>query len=287
MGVSARILCLTCWAVVLALHPCSSPAATNTVASPPNPEAAYTESSYFFDQYKKAATQLREKHNPEAMLTLNLLTHNLKSSPWLEIALLKQSELVEVSNERFAMDNYTLLQERLKNSPYFQDQNEKVRLFTSSLQGAVNNGINRIHVHRLRSALDRYFVRYREYPENLAKLAILGYTDMENIHTVDERPFRYVPTGQQLTPFLSYKRYEGLDTVPPEPLLVASPRLESTSRASDEPLKYAAIIHVPGHKEPLRIIDNQNVSGFLVHSIAPTGVILCNDRRILVLILPD
>lgn len=287
MGVSARIFCLICWAVTLAFYPLSSPAATNTLDSTQNPEAAYAEANSFFAQYKLAANQLREKRNAEAMLTLNLLTHNLKSSPWLEIALLKQSELVEVSNERFAMDNYTLLQERLKNSPYFQGRSDKVRLFTVSLQGAVNNGINRIRVHRIRSALDRYFVRYREYPESLAKLAILNYIEMENIQTAEERPFRYIPTGQQLTPFLSYKRYEGLDTMPPESFLVGTPRLESTSRASDEPLKYAAIIHVAGHKEPFRIVEDQNVSGFLVHSIAPNGVILCNDRRILVLLIPD
>jgi hypothetical protein len=274
------------WAA-LAFCPTLLSAATNTVTALPNPESVFNEANYFFTQHKQAVRQLREKRNPEAMLTLNLLARNLKSSPWLEIALLKQSELVEVSNETFAMDNYNLLLQRLQNSPYFQGTADKARLFTTSLQGAVHNGINRIRARRIRLGLDHYFVRYREYPESLAKLAILGYTEIENIHTMDQRPFRYVPTGQQLTPFLSYKRYEGLDAAPPEPFLVTTPRLESTSRASDEPLTYAATMKVPGQREPVRIVEDQNVSGFLVVSITPEGVILCNDRRILVLLLSD
>lgn len=269
------------------LFPSRATASSNAVATLNNPEVIFEEANYFFTQYKQAARQLREKRNAEAMLTMNLLTRNLKSSPWLEIALLKQSELVEISNERFAMDNYALLSQRLQNSPYFQGQADKARIFGVALQGAVHNGINRIRSRRIRLALDRYFVRYHEYPESLAKLSILGYVEMENIQTATDKPFRYVPTGQQLTPFLSYKRYEGLETPAPEPFLVTSPRIESTSRASDEPLKYAAIMRLPGGREPVRIVEDQNVQGLVVMAVAPMGAILCNDQRILVLLLPD
>ncbi len=260
---------------------------TNTAAKLSNPEAVFEEANLFFTQYKQAARQLREKRTAEAVLTMSLLTRSLKSSPWLEIALLKQSEMIENTNDQFALDNYNLLLQRLQNSPYFQREGEKVRLFAVALQGAVHNGINRIRARRIRLALDRYFVRYHEYPESLAKLAILGYIEMENIQTADEKPFRYVPTGQQLSPFLSYKRYEGLETRPPEPFLVTSPRLESTSRASDEPLKYAAIMQLPGTRQPTRVLEDQSVQGLVVLTIAPTGVVLCNDQRILVLLLPD
>jgi hypothetical protein len=252
-----------------------------------NPEAIFDEANSFFTQYKQAARQVRERRMAEAGLTMELLARSLKSSPWLEIAVLKQAELTEVRNERFAMDNYTLLQQRLVNSTYFQSNANKVRLFSVALQGAIRGGINRIRARRVRDALDRYFVRYHEYPESLAKLAILAYTDMENIHTADNRPFRYVPTGQQLTPFLSYKRYEGLEAPAPEPFLVSTPRIEGTTRASDEPLKYAALMRAGTQNESVRVVEDQTVGGLVVLTVAPKGVILCNDQRIIVLLPAD
>ncbi len=273
--------------VVLTLARSFAADATNTVAVLPNPEAIFDEANGFFTQYKQAACQLRERRTVEATLTMELLARSLKHSPWLEIALLKQSEMVELSNERFAMDNYELLLQRIQNAPYFQGHADKARLFGVALQGAAQNGINRVRARRIRDALDRYFVRYHEYPESLAKLAILGYVEMENIHTATEKPFRYIPTGQQFSPFLSYKRYEGLETTASEPFLVTSPHLEGTTRASDEPLKYAGLMRLPRQRESVRIVEDQNVSGFVVLTVVPNGAILCNDQRILVLLTAD
>jgi len=260
---------------------------TNAPSALANPEAIFEEANHFFTQYKQAAQQLRERRTSEAALTMELLVRSLKNSPWLEVAVLKQSELIELTNERFALDNYELLLRRVQTAPYFQSQAEKAVLFGVSLQGAARNGINRIRARRIREALDRYFLRYHEYPESLAKLAILGYIEMENIQTADQKPFRYVPTGQQLSPLLSYKRYEGLETVPAEPFLVGQPRLEGTSRASDEPLKYAALMRIGSQREPVRIVEDQNVGGYVVVAIAPKGVLLCNQQRILVLVPAD
>ena len=265
----------------------SSIAPSNTVAALTNPDTIFDEANSFFTQYKQAARQVRERRTAEAGLTMSLLVRSLKHSPWMEIAVLKQSELVEISNEQVAMGNYTLLQQRLVNSPYFQTNTDKARLLAVALQGAIRGGINRIRARRIREGLDRYFLRYHEYPESLAKLAILGYTDMENIHTADNKGFRYVPTGQQLSPFLSYKRYEGLETPSPEPFLVAAPRLEGTTRVSDDPLKYAGLMRTSNQRELVRIVEDQNVGGFIVLSVAPKGVILCNDQRILVLLPAD
>ncbi len=273
--------------MVLTLVRSSATGATNVVTALPNPEAFFDEANSFFTQYKQAARQLQERRTPEAALTMELLARKLKNSPWLEIAVLKQSELIELSNDRFAMDNYNLLLQRIQRAPYFQSRADKAALFGVALQGAARNGINRIRARRVRDGLDRYFLRYREYPESLAKLAILDYTEMENIHTADDKPFRYVPTGQQMAPFLSYKRYEGLETVGAEPFLVTSPRLEGTSRASDEPLKYAALMRLSGQREQVRIVEDQNVGGYVVLAIAPKGVVLCNDQRILVLLPAD
>lgn len=270
--------------VVLTLVRSSATGATNAVTALPNPDAAFDEANSFFTQYKQAAHQMRERRTSEAVLTMELVARSLKSSPWVEIAVLKQSELIEIRNDRFAMDNYNLLLQRVQRAPYFQSRADKATLFGVSLQGSARNGINRIRARRIRDALDRYFLRYREYPESLAKLAILDYIEMENILTADDKQFRYVPTGQQMAPFLSYKRYEGLETIAAEPFLVTTPKLEGTSRASDEPLKYSALMRLPGHPEQVRIVEDQNVSGFVVLAIAPKGVILCNDQRILVLL---
>jgi len=273
--------------VVLTLVRSSATGATNIVTALPNPEAIFDEANGFFTQYKQAARQLRERRTSEAALTMELLARSLKNSPWLEIALLKHSELIEISNDRYATDNYDLLLQRVQRAPYFQSRADKATLFGVALQGTARSGINRIRARRIRDALDRYFVRYHEYPESLAKLAILGYVEMENIHTADDKSFRYIPTGQQLSPFLSYKRYEGLETIGAEPFLVTSPRVEGTSRASDEPLKYAALMRLPGQREQVRIVEDQSVGGFVVLAIAPKGVILCNDQRILVLLPAD
>ena len=270
--------------VVLTLVRSFAAGATNGVTALPNPDAIFDEANSFFARYKQAAAQWRERRNSEAALTMELLARNLKSSPWFEIALLKQSELIELSNDRYAMDNYELLAQRVQKAPYFQSRADKATLFGVALQGAARNGINRIRARRIREALDRYFLRYREYPESLAKLAILDYIGMENIHTADDKPFRYVPTGQQLSPFLSYKRYEGLETIGVEPFVVSNPRLEGTTRVSDEPLKYGAVMRLAGQREEVRIVEEQNVRGFVVLAIAPKGVILCNDQRILVLL---
>lgn len=283
----ARNLCLLGIVVGTIFFRFSATGGTNVVTLLPNPEAIFDEANRFFTQYKQAARQLQERRTPEAALTMELLARSLKGSPWLELALLKQSELIELSNDRYAMENYDLLLQRVQRAPYFQSRAEKATLFGIALQGASRNGVNRIRARRIRDALDRYFVRYHEYPESLAKLAILGYVEMENIQTADNKPFRYVPTGQQLSPFLSYKRYEGLETIAAETFLVTAPRLEGTSRASDEPLKYAALMRMSGQREPVRIVEDQNVAGYVVLAIAPKGVVLCNDQRIIVLLPSD
>ena len=211
---------------------------------------------------------------------------SLSTSPWMEIALLKHAELIESRNDAVAMEDYTVLRGRLENAPYFQGDTEKARVFKAALQGAVDNGINRIRIGRIADALARYYARYSEYPESLAKLSILGYVDIENIHAANDRTFRYLPTGQILRPFISYQTYD-LESVPPDPFTVSSPRLEATSLINETPPKYAAVIRVSGQAEPARVTEDQTVEGYFVAAVATGGAIVCTSSRVLVLPTPE
>jgi hypothetical protein len=247
------------------------------------PAPQLTDEELFFVKYREAVALQQARKTQQAGLELELLSRQLSSSPWLEVALLKGAELAEASNEKAALEMHELLRQRLEKAPYFQGDADRAQLLRAALGGAVKAGINRVRAARVRAALERYRLRYQEYPESLAKLAVLDYTTGENILDADLQPLRYIPGGMKLTPFISYKRYSGLEYSPPEPLLVAVPRVDNTTRVSDEPLRYAALIHV-ANKEPARVVENQLLHGFLVVAVAERGVIVCNHNRVLVLL---
>jgi hypothetical protein len=242
-----------------------------------------SDSERFFDAYTKAIGFLREKKPQEAVIAMDQICKQVTTSPWMEIALLKYSELVEGKSSKSALENYALLRNRVQNAPYFQGTAPYARLFRAALEGATGNGINRIRINRIRESLSSYFAKYSEYPESLAKLSILGYIEMADIQNVDGRTFRYIPTGIQLTPFISYKRYEPFESPPLEPFYVTMPVLEGTSQVSNPPLKYAALIKMSPNSGSLRIVENQTLHGFLVCAIASDGAILCSTDRILIL----
>jgi hypothetical protein len=268
---------------------CASVLAFAQTNQPPAKAPAIPDSERFFQAYSQAIEFLREKkpQRDQAVAAMDAVAQKINTSPWLEMAMLKHAELIEAKNNKAAMDTYFLLRSRAQNAPYFQSDAPYARVFRAALEGATANGINRIRINRIREALANYFARYGEYPESLAKLSILGYIEMENIQNMDSRNFRYTPTGVQLTPFISYKRYEPLESPPSEPFYVTVPSLEGTTEVSSVPLKYAAIIKMSGNSQPIRIVENQTLQGLLVCSIAPQGVILCSTDRILILpVLP-
>ena len=257
-------------------------------AAPSSQSAAVADADLFFKKYKEAAQFVRESSFQNASIVMDLLSKGLSTSPWMEIALLKYCELVETRNDAVAMEGYTVLGQRLVNAPYFQGDAQRARTFRAALQGAVNNGIDRVRVLRIRNALTRYHTRYTEYPESLAKLAILGYIDRENIHDANNQLFQYVPTGPRMTPFISYQQYELLNKIsPPDPFLVNNPHINGTSQVSDAPLQYAAVIRIPGRPDPLRVTEDQTIDGYFIAAIAPGGAVVCTYSRILVLPAPE
>jgi hypothetical protein len=264
------------WGPAPSLAPKSS-----TVKRGPPPSVS-PDADLFFTKFKEAARLLRENHAQEAGIVLDGASKSLSTSPWMEIALLKHAELIESRNDTVAMEDYTVLRNRLDNAPYFQGDAEKARVFKAALQGAVDNGINRIRIRRIADSLARYHARYSAYPESLMKLSILGYVDIENIHAANDRFFRYLPTGQSLRPFISYQSYD-LESVPPDPFTVNSPRLEATSVISETPPKYAAVIRVPGQSEATRVTEDQTIEGYFVAAVATGGAIVCTYNRVLVL----
>jgi hypothetical protein len=250
-----------------------------------NAPALLSDPELFFAKYREAVTQFNAKRPQEAGILLDGLVKQLRTSPWLDVALLKHAELIERSDPKTAMEDYSLLQRRLQNVPYYQGKSERALLFGEAIGGAVNAGINRIRAARIREALDKYFARHAEYPESLTKLAILSYIEVEDIHDAAGNLFRYVPTGMQLAPFISYKRYEGLTFSPPEPLVVAAPRVEGIS-ALEEPGKHTALANVPGRLDAARVVENQTLDGYLILAIGRDGVLVCNRQRVLVLLAP-
>jgi|ERR1043166_4367530 hypothetical protein len=263
-----------------------SPLKTNAPTKRPSPPSASPDADLFFTKFREAVKLLRENHAQEASIVMDGASKALNTSPWLEIAVLKHAQLVESRNDGVAMEDYALLRNRLENAPYFQGTAEKARVFRAAIQGSVDNGIYRIRIRRITDALARYHARYAEYPESLTKLSILGYVDIEDIHAADDRLFRYLPTGQVLRPFISYQSYD-LESVPPEPFTVNSPKLEATSLVSETPPKYSAIVRVPGQAEPARIIEDQTIQGYFVAAVASGGAVVCTYNRVLVLTPPE
>lgn len=265
----------------LRLGPADTPPRTNA-------NEAAADSDLFFKKYKEAAQFVRENSFQNASIVMDLLSKSLGTSPWMEIALLKYCELSETRNDAVAMEGYMVLRQRLANAPYFQGDSQRARTFRAALQGAVNNGIDRVRILRIRGSLTQYHSRYAEYPESLAKLAILGYIDIENIHDANNQLFQYVATGQRLTPFISYQQYEILNKIsPPDPFLVNNPHIDGTSQVSDAPPKYAAVIRIPGRPDPLRVTEDQTIDGYFIASIAPGGAVVCTYNHILVLPAPE
>ena len=261
------------------------PAATAAAVPQPLPDLASTDASRFFEKYREATRLLASGQIQNAAITMDLLSHSLHVSPWLEIALLKHAQLNERANDHAAEENYALLRQRIANAPYFQSNAERAQLFGVVLRNTVNNGTNRIRLHRLRDAIGRYHSRYAEYPESLAKLAILGYTDMENIHNTNNHLFRYLPQDPRMNPFISYRRYE-LESINAEPFTVSTPVLAGTSQASERPLRYSALVRVPGELEPARVVENQMIQGFFVVAVAHDGAIFSTPTRVVVVAAP-
>ena len=257
----------------------------SAAASNPSPEVASADASRFFEKYREATRLVARGQLQNAAITMDLLSHSLHVSPWLDIALLKHAQLNERANDRAAEEDYALLLQRIANAPYFQSNAERAQLFGVVLRNTVTSGIDRIRLHRLRDAIAHYHTRYAEYPESLAKLAILGYTDMENIHNVNNHLFRYLPQDPRMRPFITYQRYE-LESIASEPFNVTSPVLEGTSQVSEKPLKYAALVHVPGQGDPARVVENQIIQGFFIVAVVHDGAILSTPGRVIVLAVP-
>ena len=179
-------------------------------------------------------------------------------------------------------DGYDLLAKRIANAPYFLGNQQRSRLFGAALQTAVDRGVSRVKLARIRDGLSRYFARYMQYPESLAKLSIFNYVDAGDIVDANNRPFRYLPTGMQMRPTITYLRYE-LESIPKEPFIATSPKLVGTSKVNEDPEQYVCLIRVPGKGEPVRISEEQTIEGYYVAVIASRGAVLVGGNRVIVL----
>jgi len=263
-------------------------AQTNAPAPPPPPPPApaltpAAESDLFFERFKIAEQLAQRGEMQQAAFAMDLLAQTLTTSPWLEIAMFKHTQLVESQNPQTAIEEYSRLHRRVDNSPYYQGTKERAAVFAVALRGAIQRGVGRVRLYQVRDGLGRYFVRYHQYPESLARLAIFGYVELETIRDYTGRPFRYIPTGQRFSPpAISYGSYD-LEPVAGEPFSVNTPRLEGTSLLSDNPPTYAALVRAPGRAEPLRIQENQTVDGVFMAAIAARGAVGCSQERLLIL----
>src|SRR5580700_62656 len=158
----------------------TTPSETRLLSAPTAPPM--TDADRFFTQYARAVQLVRQNGHQEASIVMDLLWRNLSTSPWFEIALLKHGELNELSNPRVASEDYDLLQKRLENAPYFQGAAPHAAVFRAALLGTVERGIDRIRILRIRDALDRYHLRYHQYPESLVKMSIFNYIDLPDIY---------------------------------------------------------------------------------------------------------
>jgi hypothetical protein len=278
------------WAVILALSPVGlqiSPAQTNppvAAAAPAPAPAALEDRDLFFSEFTRAAQVARQGGTTEVLGLLNLLQRKLSTSPWLDIAMLKYDQVAEAKDQTASLDGYNLLLKRVANAPFYQENERQAQIFAAALRGAAQRGIDRIRLERIRAGLQKYFARYTQYPESLAKLAILNYVDLEDIINSEGNSFHYVPTGRQFRPMMTYMQFE-LEPPALDPFLNPAPKVEATSRVSDNPPTYTALVRVPGRREPVRVAAGQAIEGFYFAQVAELGVIACTNDRILILLV--
>ncbi|MCX7915098.1 MAG: hypothetical protein N3A53_02185 [Verrucomicrobiae bacterium] len=258
----------------------SLPAPAGVPEAPP-----ITEADRFFNEFARAAEFLARGSRQQAWLVMDQLRRRLQTSPWMELALLKACELAETQNEAVAMEGYQLLRSRVTHAPWFQASRERTTLFAVAIHGAVDRGIARIRLARIRDGLGRYFARYGQYPESLAKLAIFNYVAPEDIQDANGRPFRYLPTGMQMRPTITYLRYE-IESLPAEVFVPTAPKLEGITRIQEDPPRYAALIRVPGRAEPARVVEEQTTHGYYAAAITARGAVFVGGGRVLTLPAP-
>lgn len=275
---------LSAAALIAATAPLS-PAQDRAPAPDPGPAptaAPLTDSDRLFEGFAEAAKFVQKHRDRQALGIMDNLVKTLATSPWLDVALLKRAELNENLNRPAALDDYNLLVRRLENAPYFTAGGERTRLLQQALQHAVERGITRVRIGRIKDALQTYYALNLRYPESLAKLAILGYISPDDIKNANGEPIRYLPVHTQLVPTVTYHRFDILD-VDREPFSVRSPKLEGTSRETDPPHKYVGLLYVPKRAEPVRVVENQMVDKFVIAAIAQRGALLCTELRVIVL----
>ena len=265
--------------------------------SPPKPEPAtppvgtrsFNESDVFFGAYAKAAQAIQRRKEQAALGYMDEATKRLATSPWLEIALLKRAELNENFNLASAMDDYDALRLRVERSQYFQSSAEQARVLQQALEGAIARGITRVRISRIRGALETYFALNLSYPESLAKLSILGYVGTDDIRDAHGKPIAYFTRQQhfpQFVPQANYSEFQ-LQTAEREPFYVKSPKLDGTSLATEGPHRYVGLLRVTNRTDPVRIQENQTLEGYIVAIIGARGAIVCTDKRVLVLTVPE
>ena len=85
----------------------TNPPSVVSARETPVVEVADADAHRFFEKYREAVLLVREGHLQSAAITMDLLSHTIHGSPWLDIALLKHAQLNETANDHAAEDNYT------------------------------------------------------------------------------------------------------------------------------------------------------------------------------------
>ncbi len=245
----------------------------------PPPRPTLTDADNFFIEYQRAADFVRRHALAEASLVMEALRQRLTTSPWLELTLLKRSELLEARTPAQAMEGYQLVLNRLLAEAYYQT--DETGLLRQAIQGETERGVRRMRLKRLDAALGRYFVRFQKYPENLAMLVTHQMLDPVDLVDARQQQFLYTPKSQALGQH-SFMGYD-LERVPSEPFSVSSPRIPSTTKISDDPPRYAALLQPSTHKDPEQILEGQALGGYHVAAVGARGVIVCTHNRVLIL----
>jgi hypothetical protein len=261
--------------------------AAGSAQNAPAPQAVpaqplFTDADNFFIEYQRAADLVHQRALSEAMLVMQALGQRLTTSPWLEIALLKHHELQEDRDPARALEGHQLVLSRLATAAYYQAGS--TGLIRQALRGAAERGVRRVRLKRLDGALGKYFARFHKYPEALTILATHLLVEPDDLVGSNNRMFRYQPNPP--TParhnFMSYD----LERVPREPFAVAAPRLQSTTKISDAPRQYAALIQTHPRKDPEPINEGQTLEGYFVAAVTARGAVVCTHDRVLILPVP-
>jgi hypothetical protein len=239
-----------------------------------------TDCDQFFGAYARVAASLQAQDTPRIVVHFAELVAQTPTSPWREIAQLKQAEYFVSRNDfKTAEPLLQNIQERTERELFFQSKDLRTSLLRTALFQAAENGLKAVRLSHIRLALGEFFAKNGHYPESLPRLVVENYIENDRIRDAKGRVYLYIPTSGPLGRPLRYNSYT-LENAFAEPPLPQWPKLDSITAAD---VGYVAVLRASARSRPLSVREGDDVGNFHVVRICRSGVVLTTPTRVIAL----